>query len=58
MPLNVAILVVCCALPDLKQPHCHPGSHFCELHALVSRLDEHVMSNFYAVLDVLESDDS
>lgn len=57
MPLDIPVLVVERARPDLKQPHRHPRSHLGQLDAPIARLDEDVVPDLDAVLDVLERDD-
>ena len=55
VPLDIALLVVQRAGPDLKQPHAHPRPDLRQLDGLEARLDEDVMSHLDRVLDVLES---
>lgn len=58
MPLNVSLFVVQCASPNLEQSHAHPWSDLCQLHSLISGLDENVMSYFDCVVVVLEGHNS
>lgn len=58
VPLYISVLVLCCALPDLEQAHRHSWTDFCQLDALVARLDEDMVSHLYAVFDILECDHS
>ena len=55
MPLDVALLVVQRAGPDLEETHAHPRPDLCQLHRLVSCLDEDVVADLNGVFDVLES---
>lgn len=58
VPLNITILVLESATPDLKQSHGHPGANLGQLDTLVTSLDKDVMSDLNAVIDILEGDDS
>lgn len=57
MPLNVSVLVLEGAGPDLEQAHGHAGADLRQLDALVAGLDKDVVADLDAVLDVLEGDD-
>jgi hypothetical protein len=55
MPLDITLLIIQRARPDLEQPHAHPRSDFRELDGLVARLDEDVMADFDGVFNVFEA---
>lgn len=58
VPLDVAVLVLEGAGPDLEQAHRHAGADLCQLDALVARLYKDVVADLYAVVDVFEGDDA
>lgn len=54
MPLVVAVFVFQRATPNFEQPHCHAWPDLSKLHSLVASTHKDMMSNFDAVLDILE----
>ncbi|KAH0358140.1 hypothetical protein KCU83_g73, partial [Aureobasidium melanogenum] len=58
VPLDVTILVLESAGSDLEQTHRHARTDFCQFDALVSGLDEDVVADLDAIVNVLECDDT
>jgi hypothetical protein len=55
MPLDIALLIVQCASPNLEEAHAHARPNLGKLHGLIACLHKDVVADFDCVFDVLES---
>ena len=58
MPLDISILILQRALPNLEQAHRHPRPNLRQLDAAMARPHKDVVSDFYTILYILEGYDA